>query len=394
MNGIKISPFAHWEENLSLIIISLGFLELMTEKTHDILKWPMIGLGIVALVLCFLFHAVNSKIKWLIVSVVVLTILEILFSEGLFSTQYIWDIGICMPVGLCIYHAKKVNIKKWITLYIVVTLYLLMRLVTSPNHYNIFYSHSRNYISIFEIFLLFLTAVIANKSNDKLPEWMYYVTVIVCILAIGRGGILAGFLIFFLHLFHTIHAERDLNNKSAKILLLIIVFGFAVLCFALYKDDIIQRFFPRFSSDSIYSDASEAAASKRLLMWKAYIDACVHSLKLFVLGADPNPIVLKYRYVIDFNLHNSFIMTHVFYGIVGVVAVIKYSVRFINGFCNERKTDTVIIFLGLLFRSLFDHCFPGKLSAIAIWIVIFYGINRRGRLVYKLKLRGAASNNE
>lgn len=371
---LTISFRKHWEENISLLIIILGFIELQTEAIHDVLKWPMIGLGIVALIGCYLFHKVDKKISIVILGAVLLSVIELAFSEGILATQYIWDIGICIPVALCVYYAEHVCAKKWIILYVVVTIYLVLCLMASPDHYTLFYSHSRNYISVFEIFLLLISAIISYKARSKLPNWMYYSTVITCVIAIGRGGILAGLLLYALHILYGILKEKQKGNKYTKLILLLIGVVVGFIIFIMFQDVIIQKFFPRFAKTGAAADSSDIAVNKRLLMWKTYVQSCLHSLKLFFLGTDPHPIVLKIHYRNDFNLHNSFVMTHVFYGICGLVFVIACFFSFSKRMLRENGEEVFIIFLSFIARTLTDHCFPGKLSAIVMWVAIFYGV--------------------
>lgn len=386
---LKISVKKSWEENISLFIIILGFIELLSEKIHEILKWPMLFLGILSLFVCILFHKIGKRNCCIIIAVILLAAVEIVFSEGIYMTQYIWDIGICLPVALCIYSAKNVNLKKWITLYSAITLLLIIRLITSPDNYTIFYNHSRNYISVFEIFLLFLTAIIANKTKTELPNWMYYTTAIVCVIAIGRGGVIAGLLILALYILYKVHTEKKSENKGVKMLILLVVFILVCILFVFFQDYIIQKYFPRFGKTGIESVSSDRAVSKRILMWGMYINLCLESLKMFFLGANPYPIMLRVNYIADFNLHNSYLMIHVFYGVIGITAALIYLIKFIRNFYNENKVEIVIILIGFLVRSFSDYCFPGCLSGIVMWIVIFYGSNSRKKSVkkenYKLK---------
>lgn len=382
---LKISFRKHWEENISFLIIILGFIELRTEMIHDVLKWPMTGLGIVALIGCYLFHRVDKRINIVIFGVILLSVIELIFSKGTLATQYIWDIGICIPVALCIYYAKHVSPQKWIFLYIVVTIYLILCLLSSPDHYTIFYSHSRNYISVFEIFFLFVAAIISYKAGVKLPGWMYYLTVITCIIAIGRGGILAGLLLCALYIFYGIWKEKRKDNRNVKIALLLIGILVSFIIFVMFQDVIIQKFFPRFAKTGVEAKSSAIAVNKRLLMWKLYVQSCLYSLKQFFLGADPYPIVLKIHYKNDFNLHNSYMMTHVFYGICGFVFLSVCLFLFSKRLLRENGKTVFIVFLSFLVRAFTDHCFPGKLSAIVIWVAIFYGITSRRRPKRKMR---------
>lgn len=324
----KISINKYWEENISLLIIAFGFIELQSEAIHDILKWPMIGLGVVLLIGSYLRHRINKRISTIIILMIVLTIIEICFTDGILPTQYIWDFGICMPIALAMLYAQHTTPKKWLSLYAIVTIYLLVSLFTSPDFYTVFYNHSRNYISVFEIFLVFMAAVVAYKNNIELPGWIYYSTVIVCVVAVGRGGILAAFVLLGFHIIQNIQKEKQRGNKTAKLVMLLVAIVVGLFVFIAFQDVIIQKFFPRFARFGAAGESADGAVSKRLAMWIGYIDICTKSLKEFLLSSDPFPISIRFNYRNDFNLHNSYIMTHVFYGLIGLVGVIVYSVKF------------------------------------------------------------------
>lgn len=382
---LKISIKKYWEENIALIIIALGFIELLSEGIHEILKWPMVICGILSLFACLMFHKKERKKIYIIIIAITLAAIEIVFSEGILATQYIWDIGICLPVAFCVYCAKNINLKKWIMLYSVATIFLIICFVTSPDSYQIFYNRSRNYISVFEIFLLFMASIIADKTNNKLPDWMIYTTVIVCIMAVGRGGIIASLLILVLHVLYKVHTEKYYTKKITKIVVLLIGIVSVVILFTIFQDYIIEKFFPRFGHTGIESRSSTRAVSKRLLMWSMYIDTCFHSLKMILLGANPYPITFRVNDILDFNLHNSYLMLHTFYGIIGIIVMLVYTIKFIRNFWNAKNGEIVIIFIGFLVRAFSDHCFPGCLSGIVMWIAIFYGSNYKKRHITEKK---------
>lgn len=377
---LKISLKKYWEENIILTVIILGFIELQTEAIHNILKWPMIAMGIILFIGCYLFHRINQKISVFIVAACILAVIEVVFSEGILATQYIWDLGICMPVALSFYYARHLSLKKWVLLYVVVSVYLLLRLFSSPDFYSIFYSHSRNYISVFEIFLMFMVAIVSRKNQREIPGWIYYFTAVICVIAVGRGGILAAFLLVGFHIFQNIEATKKNNNKKVKILATLFLFFIIFLVMVFFQDIIIQKFFPRFAGSGMSGDDSDIAVNKRLWMWGAYIIACTDSIKDFFLGSNPFPILLTYHYRVDFNIHNSYLMTHIFYGILGELAVMLCTLRFLKQLLKE-KSEVAIILISFLFRAITDHCFPGKLSAIVIWFVIFYALDKPKNMI-------------
>ena len=368
---IIINPKKYFEENICILIISLGFFDLISEEIHEVIKYPMILFGILLFIWCCLHYEIGLKTHMFVLITILITVIEILFSEGILFTQYLWDLGICMPVALALCYCKNFNFKKWLILYVMVTIFLLYRLFTSPDYYSILYSHSRNYISVFEIFLVFLVGIVAYKKNTVLPSWIYYCTAIVCVISVGRGGILAGFILLCFHIVQNIISTNKYNNKVSKIIILVVALNLGLIIMLFFNDVIIQKIFPRFSGIGTSGDSSTIAVNKRLWMWGSYIEACMSSIKDFILGSNPYPIVLKIHYRNDFNLHNSFFMMHVFYGVFGLVFVIIKSLEFIKYLAKE-KSELVFIFVTFLFRAVTDYCFPGKLSAIIIWFAIFY----------------------
>ena len=354
-----------WEENIGLTIIILAFIEMHNESIHDIIKYPMAVLGVLLLICCYLYHKPKNTIAFVIFLTIVLDVYSISFNGWILSAQYIYDLVVCIPVALAMNFAKNVNQKKWILLYIIASIDLIYLLLNSPNYYSIFYSHSRNYISVFLLFFMFMTAVVSQKNNRNLPEWMYYTTVIICVISVGRGGILSSFVLLGLFLSRKFLGEK--NSKKIKLLLIIfIVFIFIFF----YQEYILKTFFSRFIGSG-GEESSTIAVTKRLLMWNGYIAQCVDSLYCFFLGSDPYPIVMEYHHVVDFNLHNSYFMVHVFYGLLGLGGFLFFSLRFTVNLIKE-KSELSIIFISFLVRAFTDHVFPGKLCSIVIWFAVFY----------------------
>lgn len=375
----KIPLKKHWEENVCLLIIILCFIELLSKRLHDILKWPMAFLGIFLLFGCMFQHKAARKKATVILGAFLLSGLELVFSEGILFTQYMWDLCICMPVALGIYCTKHVNPRKWIVLYCVVSAYLLIRLYLAPDRYTVFYSHSRNYISVFLIIMMFLNALIADKAGKRLPGWMIYVSVITSILSIGRGGIVACMFIAGLYLLYQVHKTNYSDNKKVKILCLMILTLVLVIAFIAFGEEIIEKIFPRFGKASAAANSSSNAVIARFRMWELYVQGCFHSANSFIWGMDPARPIYEVRKVIDFNLHNSYLQLHTFYGIIGFFFAMFCAMRFLYRYYRMGKMEIVILFLGYLLRCLTDQCFPGVLSGIGLWAAIFFSRQRKQR---------------
>lgn len=373
---VNIALKQYWEENISLLLIILGFVDILSEEVHEVIKWPLAFLGVMALFLCLLLHQDGRRKIHLIFAVTIIVLIEKVFSDGIFITQYIWDLGICLSVACCIYCAKKVTVEKWLLLYTLVAVFLFYGFITSLDSYMIFYRYSRNYISVFLIALLFFVSIISDKAHAVLPNWIIYTTVGLSVMAIGRGGIIASLVILAMHIFNKVK-NKDYSSRKNQLEAFYLFFGFIILAIVLlvYHDSLINTFFPRFG-DAGKANNSDYAYLARLMMWKEYINVCLQSSTSFVLGANPYPITGKYLILPDFNLHNSYLILHAFYGIFGVVGFLCYTIKYIKLNIKNKQVETVIVLIGFLVRSLTDHCFPGCLTGIIMWIVIFYGSDK------------------
>lgn len=172
---------------------------------------------------------------------------------------------------------------------------------------------SNNYVSVLLIISVSLYYIsienngIALKIRNITPAFL---TFLLCVIAKGRGGILAGALL--LAGIVTVYLMQKENSKGHKIL--IILAGISLLLsIYLFSDFNIKEWF--FSLGN-WKDKG-AYSSDRIKIWTSYIRNCIDSPYNLFFGAPKKDIVAMAKY--GGNPHNSFIQLHANTGIITLI---------------------------------------------------------------------------
>lgn len=213
---------------------------------------------------------------------------------------------------------------------------------------------SRNYVSIKLLFLSTLITIITYRQNDKIIIWPALFTLVLSLLAIGRGGILCSSINFF-GLVYLKYVKG--MNVSLKI-------GFiAVLCFiALYNwSEIEESYEASEQLERIRDKGLEDSARDRI--WAEYFSKI--DLLTFITGC--NLYECRIIHSFDNNPHNSYILMHAY---LGVFAFIPFWLMLRALFVNIRRKDFVYV---LPLIALLIRCFTDKalLSYYDFIIMIF-----------------------
>ena len=224
-----------------------------------------------------------------------------------------------IPIALFIFAEKKLNVHFWAFFYLFVTFYIMWKWFHSVDGYLLFPELSRNYISVFLLVALFVYAVACAKNDKNLPIWSVILYLGCCILAIGRGGILAGCVLTFLYMIWWLLFKSDNNGeiKALKVILLIIL-GLAFVAFLIFGLNMfLTRFFPRFvDGTGVVSDGI------RTEMLTDYLKSLINPKNLLfgTFSRNLNPeLALRFG-----NLHNSYFMFHAHFGIIGILLLFYY----------------------------------------------------------------------
>ena len=274
-----------------------------------------------------------------------------------------------IPVALFMAFEKKLSLKfVWSALWLFGALWIFVRYM---RYGYLSEHHSRNYVSI-TLFVLFFFYIYHRESCNKSISILWYVFFCVgCVMAIGRGGILAAGLNLILVIARRYikieENKRKLDRNSMLQCILLVVSVMLVASIILKNATWIElHVLPRF-----FVQNTTKSNMKRVMMLKIYLME-MKKLKSFAFGT--NTMKMQYANMYAGNVHNAFLQTHAEFGIIGLIIVL-YGAWFgcIRLFQSKYK-ETSIILLCFFVRSLTDDAWRYEFGTILVCFSIFVAI--------------------
>lgn len=217
---------------------------------------------------------------------------------------------------------------------------------------------SRNMISILmliQVILYYISQQVAGKELSLLPS---FITLIISIWGVGRGGIISSLILFGVIL---LISNR---TKGLKIILVYIALMiFLIVTFDYFYSTIYQFAFERSSVMGFVDQSRESILN-------TYLSEVIHSIGNLFFG-----VTLNNNFVFSifgYNLHNSYLRLHAYHGMGGVLLILFQIVWTFISFLKKRD----IIHIGLLFTVLLRistdvAAFHGPFDPILVYLVYF-----------------------
>lgn len=211
---------------------------------------------------------------------------------------------------------------------------------------------SRNVVSGLAIlFQVFYSATYYERKN-KLPLMSGFVTVVVCVIAYGRSGVLLSMLLFFFCLFYNCY------RRGFAGILVLGAFGtllFGYLGASLYEF-LLQE-----------TNLAEGIESPRMLMLKEYFEGFTLYHVLFGRSFSGMPTILHH----SGNPHNSYVMGHHYYGVFYVFLMLHILYVVMKSGFRRRSSVYAVLAGVILVRSYFDVLsLPGFVDVIVFYLVL------------------------
>ncbi len=339
------------------------------EKMHDGLAVISILFGILLILyaVCRLQIPQAVYLIWIIFALS--GMLNIIAVGNLYWSVFMSMLFSYIPIALNLVYAPRLDCSFWKANYLAAGIYMLYRMITSPDGVVLFGNLSRNNLSVLLLAWLVIYALALKKSRHEIPLWTVLFYAACCIVAVGRFGIFtaclmaAGFWMF--HFFYQTHHGLWVQKKFLFGMLGIVA---GLLLFACMKNLLIRKIFARFA------EMGFAGSSDRIGMVMDYFHKW-NSISAVLLGADRTQIpsiVLR-----SGNPHNSYIFMHMYFGMPGFLILIAGGFFIIRFLYRKKQFDMLILALGYFLRILTDSVFPGSFGGdTAFWIFLFYMIQK------------------
>ncbi|MCK9225659.1 MAG: oligosaccharide repeat unit polymerase [Candidatus Muirbacterium halophilum] len=229
--------------------------------------------------------------------------------------------------------------------------------------YLVFHSLSRNYHSIFMIYASILYYICFIKKRETLPLYPAAITFLISLWSVGRGGIISSsFLLFSIF---TSYLLSNIKNRRKRIYTLVnlsIIYGIFVLFIYYFTRVNVVQMIDRLLTRGLTDFAREDIMAE-------YVKLVFDDIRNLVLGV---PKMQNYFFArFQFNLHNSFLNLHSYYGIFGVLFFIFLNVNAIRYYW-EISTINVFILITVYMRIFTDNAaFYGLLDPVIIFLLFY-----------------------
>ena len=350
-----------------------------------------IGVFLAAIVLldCVREYRIRLVVWGLFAGSLILGVYNILFVGQHSFQKYIITGVTFFGVGLYFNLADTLNYRLWRFVFILSTAFVMLNWLRSPDGYTLFYQLGRNYVSVFLLVYLMPMVAAAEKNHITISIGYYILIVLCAISAVGRGGIVcAAALLAAVAAFRfLIDGRLTVRQKLRNISLGGVLTAVGCIVLAGNWNRIAGRLLSRFAQDNTSSD------NARLKILAGYIDS-IDSLPKLLLGSNSRNIPYLGRWM--GNIHNSYLMTHAAYGLIGAAVLIIGLAASVVLLLRSGRTELGILIAVIAARGAIDTVFMAKPGDAAAWFCMIYSFSRifSGRRVYFFVNNGLAHGEE
>lgn len=256
-------------------------------------------------------------------------------------------------------YKNRISLYVPLILFIITSFYIFYNLFIGLDPNEIFYTRSRNHISILLIYLVTLLYIFLVKNEFKLWLWPSIITFVLSFLAIGRAGIISALiLVVCLFLFKLVF---KLNNVR-KTLTVILLSCATIVVIYVNIDDLLL-----FAYNDLRIAEMKYSEDIRLLITQNYISS-VDNLEKLLFGF---PYEQQTAFYGNHTLHNSYLKAHFRYGVYSILILFLIILALVKGIkelniyvifliviCIRGITDTILI------GESFDFIFYALLAII------------------------------
>lgn len=218
---------------------------------------------------------------------------------------------------------------------------------------------STNNISTLLIYAMsiYIITIYKKDKNIPIPYLPVIIIALISLIVANRGGLLSCIIFFILILIYNLIVNKE--SKTKNILTFLVLLAFIVYFFT-YKIDsyaqMMENKLDRYGTES-----------PRTLIWKEYISGFLSSPTNFFLGIDTEDTLYPTLKFYNGNTHNSFLMLHAKFGILGFLFIIYSIIKAFIFLLKSKMYPIIFCLIILILRSMFDWtAFPG------IYDVLFY----------------------
>lgn len=323
-----------------------------------------LALGLISHLLCLLLDFNKSMLKQylIIMFFLIFGFLSFIYNNnstlGELVSSYIY-----FGVAVLILNTN-LDKKLWKFLFFIVSFIFLLFILSGNSFDSIFVNASRNYVSVYLLFFIFMYYVSNYKENtiNILPSVLFF---LLSVFAIGRTGILvSGVLVLLTFMWNT----RNSTYFKKLIYLIVIII---VIIIVFIQSDFYKVVFSRFI------ETTNLDLGGRLTIWKGFYERLFDSILNFLLGPKLDQIPLATYF--DFNLHNSFLNLYSRYGFIIFVIVLILMVNSLLLMLKRKEILLLIISFIFIMRASTDLLFSYYYGDVLMYFLVLYSLNKTNK---------------
>ncbi|MDF2801230.1 MAG: hypothetical protein K0S61_1133 [Anaerocolumna sp.] len=300
----------------------------------------LLSAGFIILIKRFHF---KSRIILLLIILYLFAILSSIYSNNYRVQDYVLPLQYFGVALLLIVY--KLNYKVVRFSFIIYSVFFLYNIATGIHPDYVFSGVSRNNISINMILHSVLMYISMYQNRRVIKLYPVIITAVLSFWGIGRSGIISS-LALLLGIIFYIQIYTDRSRKFIKMLsiFLIVISAYLGLTTVFY-DIILNNAFHRTLLTGLLDPY-------RAMIITEYVSKCLSSIGAFAFGV---PLDNNYIFsLFDYNLHNSFIRLHAYYGFFGFIMILILIVRCISEYIKKRNMLYLFLLGVLLLRMSTD----------------------------------------
>lgn len=323
-------------------------------------------------ILCFAIPLLKKKIK-LSMNLIIISVL--IGTTGILNIYIIGNTTIFKIIYTimsfyiaCFFLCNEVESKPFLISTYINAILIFLKYISKGSMSSIYANASGNYVSIMLLFSLTIYYVKCETQKKDFTVIPAVIVFILCIIAVGRGGILSsGILLITVLIIKASTIGKGKTSIFLKLLIMLIV----IFCIAIYipsfmQSDSYERFFGRFDSLGL-SDHG------RFYIWEQYLNKVNESKSYLLLGAPLNeiPIVVYH----EGNLHNSYLNIHAFNGIILFISVAILFIKSAANGVSKKRWVFLSCMLIIVLRGYTDQMLWGTIGTPIFAFYLLYNDN-------------------
>lgn len=224
--------------------------------------------------------------------------------------------------------------------------------------------NSANYVSVLLIYCLCVYYV----SLRQLPVKEFsYVPLLILLFLSAWAGNRSGVLCLAVVIPLTIIINRKISARTKhrfRFILVLILSTVAIIYLSSYITGYIESFTKKTENVGM--------ASLRSLIWREYIDGAFDNIGNLLFGVPTKSGKYKFLFAFNGNPHNTFLMLHSKFGIVGFFAILVLIIKSLRTSIKLKDYDVLIIIVLTITRGFFDWtAFPGLFDVIYYYLIFY-----------------------